>query len=83
MSPETLGPSMQFRGRGGTSFEAPFRWVAEQINKGTSPPDALIYMTDGFGRVPNSPPPYECLGVVPETGADQFGFGDVIKLTAI
>ena len=75
--------SMQFRGRGGTSFEAPFRWVAEQINKGASPPDAIIYMTDGFGRAPDRPPPYECLWVVPETGADQFGFGDVIKLTAI
>ena len=57
--------------------------VAGQINKGTNPPDALIYMTDGFGRVPDSPPPYECLWVVTEKGADQFGFGDVIKLSDI
>ena len=38
---------------------------------------------DFIGNFVLTPPPYECLWVVPETGADQFGFGDVIKLTDI
>ena len=71
---------MKMRGRGGTSLIPPFDWISNHINEGNPVPDALIYMTDGFGPSPSNPPMFPCLWVVPEKGATKFSFGNVIKV---
>ena len=73
--------TMRFSGRGGTSFEAPFKWVEQYAGEGHPLPDAMIYMTDGFGRFPDIPPLYPCLWIVPEDGSEHFPFGDVIRVS--
>lgn len=73
--------TMQMHGRGGTSFSAPFEWIAQHVQQGHPQPDAMIYMTDGFGTFPKTPPHYPCLWIVPENGSDKFPFGDVIRVS--
>lgn len=73
---------MRMRGRGGTSLIPPFDWIANHVNEGNPVPDALIYMTDGYGPSPSHPPMFPCLWVVPDQGATNFGFGNVIKVAA-
>ena len=70
----------RMRGRGGTSLIPPFEWVAKQVEEGAPVPDALIYMTDGYGEAPIDDPFFPCLWVVPEGGSMQFPFGDVIQV---
>jgi predicted metal-dependent peptidase len=73
---------MSMRGRGGTSLIPPFDWVKEYVEEGNQIPDALIYMTDGYGPSPTDNPMYPCLWVVPPTGSTDFSFGDVIRIDA-
>jgi predicted metal-dependent peptidase len=89
-SVETLEPwelldqdfeSMHMHGRGGTVFSPPFDWISEYVKDGNSWPDALIYMTDGFGQCPAIVPPYPCLWIVPENGSAKFSFGDVVTVS--
>jgi predicted metal-dependent peptidase len=40
----------------------------------------LIYMTDGYGKSPKTAPPFPCLWVVPENGAKEFSFGNVVTV---
>jgi predicted metal-dependent peptidase len=72
---------MRFRGRGGTSFEAPFNWIEQYVGSGYPLPDAMIFMTDGFGTFPKAAPHYPCLWIVPENGNKKFPFGDVIHVS--
>jgi predicted metal-dependent peptidase len=73
--------SMPMRGRGGTLFTPPFEWVAQHVNNGNPLPDAMIYMTDGFGVCPKAEPPYPCLWIIPEKGRSEFSFGDVVTVS--
>jgi predicted metal-dependent peptidase len=73
--------TMRMHGRGGTSFSAPFEWVEQYVRSGHPQPDAMIYMTDGFGSFPKAYPLYPCLWIVPESGSDKFPFGDVIRVS--
>jgi predicted metal-dependent peptidase len=73
---------MKIRGRGGTSLIPPFDWISKYIEKGNPVPDALIYMTDGFGPSPKISPAFPCLWVVPENGAADFSFGNVVRVNA-
>lgn len=73
--------TMRFRGRGGTSFDAPFNWIEQYVESGYPLPDAMIYMTDGFGTFPKVAPYYPCLWIVPENGSKEFPFGDVIHVS--
>ena len=72
--------TMKMLGRGGTSFKQPFEWVDGYVNEGHPYPDALIYMTDGYGDFPNDPPGYPCLWIVPESGSRVFPFGDMVMV---
>ncbi len=47
------------RGGGGTNFEAPIRYVLEEMEE--EPPCCMIYITDGFCRFPDE----ELLGGIP------------------
>ncbi len=51
----TLAPA----GGGGTSFVPVFDHYA-----GQPPPDALVYLTDGYGTVPDTAPPYPVLWAI-------------------
>ena len=72
--------TMKMLGRGGTSFKQPFEWVDGYVNEGHPYPDALIYMTDGYGDFPSDPPGYPCLWIVPDSGSSVFPFGDMVRV---
>lgn len=73
---------MSLKGRGGTSLIPPFDWLEKFVEEGNPLPDALIYMTDGYGPSPKSIPMFPCLWVVPQNGATDFSFGRVLKFDA-
>lgn len=88
-SVETLDPwelsstnfsKMTMKGGGGTTLLPPFEWVTNFVRKGNQCPDALIYMTDGWGPSPNQPAMFPCLWIVPEYGAQEFTFGSVLTI---
>jgi predicted metal-dependent peptidase len=70
----------RFYGRGGTDLCPPFEWVETQMHEHARNIDALIYFTDGYGPSPTSPPPIPVLWLVPENGATDFSFGQVIRI---
>lgn len=75
--------SMAIRGRGGTDFRPVFEWVNHSIAIGPSVPDAIIYLTDGYGTFPTAPPQPAVLWAIPARAAladGQFPFGEVIHL---
>ena len=69
---------MQFHGRGGTDLRPPFGWVSKKREQQTFVPDALIYLTDGFGASPAEAPDYPVLWIMPESGSRNMPFGKVI-----
>lgn len=73
--------SVKIYGRGGTSFIPPFDWLHKFVEKGNQMPDALIYMTDGFGDFPKDPPELPCLWIVPENANKKFPFGELISIS--
>ena len=56
-------------------------WISKHIEEGHPVPDALIYMTDGYGPSPKNQPIFPCLWVVPEDGATDFSFGNIVRVT--
>jgi len=66
-------------GRGGTSFDPPFRWIEENLF-GISKPDAVFYFTDGFGSAHGPAPSIPVVWLVPEHGAKEFPFGSIITV---
>lgn len=73
---------MSVYGRGGTDFSPPFTWVGRQLEAGEAAPDALIYLTDGFGPFPSDEPLFPVLWVLSSDGADErtVPFGSVIRM---
>ena len=71
----------QFTGRGGTSLRPPFEWLDRKIRHEGQVPDAMIYMTDGYGDFPDECP-IPTLWAVPESGLDseRFPFGEVLRI---
>ncbi len=71
---------MRLLGRGGTRFEPVFDWIKDQSRRGVFSFDTLIYLTDGFGSFPQSPPSYPVLWIMTPHCIQQVPFGEVIKL---
>ena len=65
-------------GGGGTDLRPPFFWVREEM--GMEPPKALLYMTDGFGPAPDSPPDYPVLWVINDQGVPPCSWGQVVRI---
>ncbi len=66
-------------GRGGTDFRPAFKWIEEnQVD-----PRVIVYVTDGWGVFPDSPPNVPVLWLTWGKGADEYPFGDVIDLYQI
>ena len=66
-----------FRGGGGTSFIPPFNYVANQMDE---QPNALIYLTDGFGDAPKTEPPYPVLWCLAPGGRKPAPWGLEVHL---
>ena len=71
---------MRLLGRGGTRFEPVFDWIKEKSRQGVFTFDTLIYLTDGFGSFPQTPPSYPVLWIMTPHCIEQVPFGEVIKL---
>ena len=72
----------QLHGRGGTDLRPPFEWIAERVRTGAvTPPDALIYMTDGFGPMPQAVPGFPVLWILPAYGVREVPFGTMLRMT--
>lgn len=67
--------SLDFYGRGGTSFVPVFKYVKEKNIK----PDALVYFTDMYGTFPKNKPPYPVLWISTSGNLDA-PFGKVIEI---
>jgi len=69
---EMLASVMEFRGGGGTSF-------AEAIERmECHSPDVVLYVTDGYGTFPSSPPVYPLVWV-DLSGTAEYPFGHVVR----
>lgn len=71
-------PPRELSGGGGTDFEPVFRWM-----QGQRPFDGCIYLTDGFGEAPKTPPRCRLLWVVTGDGemdVDELPFGPSVQL---
>ena len=73
-----------FVGRGGTNLKPPFEWIDKTINDEGILPDAMIYLTDGYGDFPPSSH-IPTMWVVPNSGLDDhaFPFGEVLRIETI
>ncbi len=67
-------------GGGGTDLCAPFRWVDDQYRLHSPHMDALLIMTDGFGPVPSTAPPYPVLWAIAANGRNRCSFGAEVLL---
>ena len=66
---------VKIKGGGGTSFKPVFKRIAKEDLE----PDALIYLTDGYGDFPSKAPSYPMIwGNI--TPGMKYPFGDVIDL---
>ena len=81
-SDEGLAGKWRILGRGGTDFRPAFTWVIERGKEHGMIPDALIYLTDGYGSFPTEEPPWPVLWVVTGDGLpeESFPFGSVLRL---
>lgn len=72
-------PLPRARGGGGTSFIPFFERVGQQE---TEAPDLCIYLTDGYGEFPSTPPHIPVLWVVAPGGEEtgEFPFGEVARI---
>lgn len=68
---KTLKP----HGGGGTDFRPVFDWIYNQGDQ----PDALVYLTDGYGAFPDQAPPYPVIwGDISKRV--EYPFGDVVSV---
>jgi len=71
----------EFRGGGGTDFAPVFDWLKGELQRNPDTPDALFFLSDGFGIFPPQEPPIPVLWIVPAHGHEEFPFGDVLRLS--
>ena len=72
--PET---GLQFKGFGGTSFLAPFKYVEEKMDEA---PTVFIYLTDGFGQAPSEAPDYPVIWCLTKGGVKPADWGLEVKI---
>lgn len=74
---ESVPAKFEVIGRGGTSFDPPFRMLREKRIE----PRVLIYLTDGFGTCSEKKPPYPVLWVVIRGDASfKAPFGEIVRV---
>jgi predicted metal-dependent peptidase len=72
--------SRPLKGRGGTSFKPVFDWIDKNWYQNPPPPDALIYLTDGYASFPEFSPNYSVLWALPENSDQKPPFGQVLEV---
>lgn len=70
----------EMHGRGGTSLVPPFEWTLREMRSRGFRPDALIYLTDGYGTEPEEAPPFPVVWIVPKGCRESFPFGTRIEM---
>lgn len=68
--------SFKPKGGGGTSFTPVF----DHARNLTTPPEAVVYFTDGYGTFPREAPPYPVIWV--DYGGSQYPFGEVVRVNS-
>ena len=68
---------LQFKGFGGTSFLAPFKYVEEKMDE---VPTVFIYLTDGFGEAPSEAPDYPVIWCLTKGGEKPADWGLEVKI---
>jgi len=63
-------------GDGGTAFNPVFDEIAEM----GLVPDALVYLTDGYGRFPGAAPSYPVIWGTTALEPEKYPFGDVVAI---
>ena len=73
--------SLKPKGGGGTDFRPAFDWIAKEGLE----PDALVFLTDGYGSFPTSAPSYPTLwgNVSPELKDTHYPFGEVVTVPVV
>ena len=73
--------SLKPKGGGGTDFRPAFDWIAKEGLE----PDALVFLTDGYGSFPTSAPSYPTLwgNVSPELRDTHYPFGEVVTVPVV
>lgn len=79
---DNQGRTTTLRGRGGTSFVPVFEWLTADEQGVVAPPDAIIYLTDGYGQFPAKEPLVPTVWVLVGAHASlpKVPFGAVIEL---
>lgn len=71
-------PDFKVRGRGGTSFKPPFKYLSDKKIR----PDVLVYLTDLYGDFPDEKPSYPVCWVACDSGNNTAPFGWTVPLKA-
>jgi|9_EtaG_2_1085328.scaffolds.fasta_scaffold00958_10 predicted metal-dependent peptidase len=69
----------EIHGRGGTDFRPAFEWVQSEAHDAR----VIVYLTDGYGEFPDTPPHIPVLWLTWGKDASEYPFGDVIDLYEI
>jgi len=69
-----LPVAIPFAGGGGTCFTPVFQRLAPR------PPDALVFLTDGYGEAPAEAPPYPVLWVLTPSGVRPAPWGRTVAM---
>ena len=81
-SPSAAVTAETFVGGGGTDFRPVFDWIQKTLACAEGTPDALIYLTDGYGSYPQRPPPYPVMWLIPENCKQVVPFGQRVEIYA-
>lgn len=70
--------SLKPKGGGGTDFRPAFDWIAKENLE----PDALVYLTDGYGSFPDRAPTYPTLwgNITAGLKPSHYPFGEVVDV---
>ena len=74
---DPLPEKLNFYGLGGTSLRPPFEYVESQM---ASLPNVFIYLTDGFGDVPDKIPEYPVIWCLTAGGEKPADWGWEVKI---
>lgn len=69
------------KGGGGTDFVPAFEYLLDQKHKGVTRPTLLVFVTDGYGRAPETKPRnVDVVWLITEGGVKPCDWGDAVML---
>ena len=79
-TPFDTGKEFNFPGGGGTDLRPPFDYVDQKLK---TPPQCMLYFTDGCGPAPKKPPEYPVLWCLTPGGQAPADWGNSIQIDGI